>query len=232
MIADHPWIAKQQRLTFARAGKTRPTSLEDYEATGGWKGLERAKQIGPEATVEEVLQSGLRGRGGAGFPTGIKWKTVAGAKADQKYIVCNADEGDSATFADRMVMEGDPFMLIEGMAIAGVCVGATKGYIYCRSEYPFAIAALNTAIERAYRAGMLGEAGVRGLMTIALMGAGADEARAVFASLRELRDRLEQAAGIGLPELSMGMTADAEAAAAEGATLVRIGTGLFGPRAA
>jgi len=146
-IATHPWIASQQRLTFARAGKTRPTSLEDYEATGGWKGLKRAKDIGPEATVQEVLDSGLRGRGGAGFPTGIKWKTVAGAKAEQKYIVCNADEGDSATFADRMVMEGDPFMLIEGMAIAGFAAGATRGYIYCRSEYPHAIAKLQTAIK-------------------------------------------------------------------------------------
>ncbi|MBT2187051.1 NADH-ubiquinone oxidoreductase-F iron-sulfur binding region domain-containing protein [Sphingobium nicotianae] len=147
-IADHPFIASQQRLTFARAGKTRPTSLDDYAATGGWKGLARAREIGPEATVEEVVQSGLRGRGGAGFPTGIKWKTVAGAKADQKYIVCNADEGDSATFADRMVMEGDPYMLIEGMAIAGFAVGATRGYIYCRSEYPHAIAKLQEAIRK------------------------------------------------------------------------------------
>ncbi len=147
-IEAHPFIAKQQRLTFARAGKTRPTSLEDYEATGGWKGLNRAKQIGEEATVEEVLASGLRGRGGAGFPTGIKWKTVAGAKADQKYIVCNADEGDSATFADRMLMEGDPYCLIEGMAIAGFAVGATRGYIYCRSEYPHAIAKLAEAIRK------------------------------------------------------------------------------------
>jgi formate dehydrogenase iron-sulfur subunit len=147
-IAAHPFIAGQQRLTFARAGKTRPTSLEDYEATGGWKGLNRARELGPEATVEEVVSSGLRGRGGAGFPTGIKWRTVAGAKADQKYIVCNADEGDSATFADRMVMEGDPYMLIEGMAIAGFAAGATRGYIYCRSEYPHAIAKLEEAIRK------------------------------------------------------------------------------------
>ncbi|WP_221713050.1 NADH-ubiquinone oxidoreductase-F iron-sulfur binding region domain-containing protein [Sphingobium xanthum] len=147
-IAAHPFIAGQQRLTFARAGKTRPTSLEDYEATGGWKGLNRARELGPEAAVEEVVSSGLRGRGGAGFPTGIKWRTVAGAKADQKYIVCNADEGDSATFADRMVMEGDPYMLIEGMAIAGFAAGATRGYIYCRSEYPHAIAKLEEAIHK------------------------------------------------------------------------------------
>ncbi len=147
-IAAHPFIVGQQRLTFARAGKTRPTSLEDYEATGGWNGLKRARELGAEATIEQVVASGLRGRGGAGFPTGIKWRTVAAAKADQKYIVCNADEGDSATFADRMVMEGDPFMLIEGMAIAGFAVGATRGYIYVRSEYPHAIAKLEEAIRK------------------------------------------------------------------------------------
>ena len=147
-VAALPFIAKQQRLTFSRAGKTRPLSLDDYEATEGWKGLARARELGPEATVEEVVASGLRGRGGAGFPTGIKWRTVAGAKADQKYIVCNADEGDSATFADRMIMEGDPYQLIEGMAIAGLAVGATKGYIYVRSEYPHSIAKLEKAIHK------------------------------------------------------------------------------------
>ncbi len=146
VIAEHPFIASQQRLTFARAGKTRPLSLDDYEATGGWSGLKRARAMGPEAIVEEVLSSGLRGRGGAGFPAGIKWKTVAGAQADQKYIVCNADEGDSGTFADRMVMEGDPFALIEGMAIAGEAVGATKGYVYLRSEYPDAIDKMEKAV--------------------------------------------------------------------------------------
>jgi formate dehydrogenase iron-sulfur subunit len=152
LIEQHPFIASQTRLTFARAGKTRPLSLEDYAATGGWQGLTRARQIGSEEIIAEVLESGLRGRGGAGFPTGIKWKTVAGAPggfgavASQKYIVCNADEGDSATFADRMAMEGDPFALIEGMAIAGEAVGATQGYIYVRSEYPDAIAKLNAAL--------------------------------------------------------------------------------------
>jgi formate dehydrogenase iron-sulfur subunit len=118
-IEEHPFIARQQRLTFARAGKTRPLSLDDYEKTGGWAGLRRARQIGGEAIVEEVTQSGLRGRGGAGFPAGIKWRTVMNAPAPQKYIVCNADEGDSGTFADRMLIEGDPYALIEGMAIAG-----------------------------------------------------------------------------------------------------------------
>lgn len=145
-IEDHPFIARQQRFTFARAGKTRPLSLDDYAATGGWAGLRRARELGPEATIAEITASGLRGRGGAGFPAGIKWTTVAKAAGPVKYIVCNADEGDSATFADRMVMEGDPFMLIEGMAIAGHAVGAGKGYIYVRSEYPHAIAKLNAAI--------------------------------------------------------------------------------------
>jgi formate dehydrogenase iron-sulfur subunit len=148
-IEDHPFIARQQRFTFARAGKTRPTSLDDYAATGGWAGLERARELGPEATIAEVTQSGLRGRGGAGFPAGIKWTTVAKAQGPRKYIVCNADEGDSGTFADRMVMEGDPFMLIEGMAIAGHAVGAQVGYVYIRSEYPHAIAKMQAAAERA-----------------------------------------------------------------------------------
>ena len=145
-IEDHPFIARQTRLTFARGGKTRPLSLEDYAATGGWQGLAKALEIGPAAIVETVLQSGLRGRGGAGFPAGIKWKTVADAEGARKYIVCNADEGDSGTFADRMVMEGDPFMLIEGMAIAGLAVGADKGFVYIRSEYPHAIAKMDAAI--------------------------------------------------------------------------------------
>lgn len=146
-IEEHPFIAAQTRLTFARAGRTRPLSLEDYAATGGWAGLEKARRLGPATTIETVLQSGLRGRGGAGFSTGIKWKTVADAVGERKYIVCNADEGDSGTFADRMVMEGDPFMLIEGMAIAGFAVGAGKAYVYIRSEYPHAIAKMETAIK-------------------------------------------------------------------------------------
>ena len=146
-IEDHPFIANQTRLTFSRAGKTRPLSLDDYYASEGWLGLAKAREMGAQATIETVMASGLRGRGGAGFPAGIKWQTVARADADQKYIVCNADEGDSATFADRMVMEGDPFMLIEGMAIAGFAVGANKGYVYIRSEYPHAIAKMEAAIK-------------------------------------------------------------------------------------
>jgi formate dehydrogenase iron-sulfur subunit len=151
-----PYFARQTRLTFARCGVTDPIDLPDYIAHGGYVGLQRALSLGPDAIVDEVTRSGLRGRGGAGFPTGIKWKTVAGTPPQQKYIVCNADEGDSGTFADRMIMEGDPFALIEGMTIAGVAVGATKGTIYCRSEYPHAVAALNEAISVARAAGLLG----------------------------------------------------------------------------
>ncbi len=145
-IAVHPFIARQQRLTFARAGKTRPLSLDDYAATGGWQGLARARSLAPEQVIAEVTRSGLRGRGGAGFPAGIKWRTVAEAAGRCKYIVCNADEGDSGTFADRMLMEGDPFALIEGMAIAAHAVGASQGFIYVRSEYPHAIAKLSSAL--------------------------------------------------------------------------------------
>jgi formate dehydrogenase iron-sulfur subunit len=153
---DIPWLKRQTRLTFARCGIVDPRSLDDYRAHGGYLGLERALALGAAATIEEVVQSGLRGRGGAGFPTGIKWRTVAQTQGAQKYIVCNADEGDSGTFADRMIMEGDPFVLIEGMTIAGVAAGATKGYVYIRSEYPHAVAAMEAAVAGARRGGMLG----------------------------------------------------------------------------
>ena len=153
---DIPFFAKQTRLTFARCGIIDPLSLEDYRAHGGLRGLQNAVAMAQSDIVTTVTESGLRGRGGAGFPTGIKWQTVLGASADQKYIVCNADEGDSGTFADRMIMEGDPFVLIEGMAIAGIAVGATKGYVYIRSEYPHAIATMRSAIATARRAGVLG----------------------------------------------------------------------------
>ena len=151
-----PYLARQQRLTFARMGMTDPRSLSDYQAYGGFDGLRNAIALPPEAIVQTLIDSGLRGRGGAAFPAGIKWKTVAGAQAAQKYIVCNADEGDSGTFSDRMTMEGDPFMLIEGMAIAALAVGATQGYIYVRSEYPHAIDTLNAAIALAEAGGFLG----------------------------------------------------------------------------
>ncbi len=150
------YLKRQERLTFARAGITDPLSLDDYIAHDGYRGLKRALGMSPEAIVAEVTESGLRGRGGAAFPTGIKWRTVLGCTAAQKYIVCNADEGDSGTFSDRMVMEDDPYVLIEGMTIAGLAVGATMGYIYLRSEYPHAEAALTAAIERANAAGYLG----------------------------------------------------------------------------
>jgi formate dehydrogenase iron-sulfur subunit len=155
-VDDIPWLKRQTRLTFARCGVIDPLSLDDYRAHQGYAGLARARSLGPSATVAEVTASGLRGRGGAGFPTGIKWKTVADAVAAQKYIVCNADEGDSGTFADRMIIEGDPFLLIEGMTIAGFAVGATKGYVYLRSEYPHAIAVLAEAIQIARRERLLG----------------------------------------------------------------------------
>ncbi|HKU96472.1 MAG TPA: NADH-quinone oxidoreductase subunit NuoF [Vineibacter sp.] len=151
-----PFLKRQTRLTFARCGVIDPMSLDDYRAYGGWRGLERAIALASADVVETVVQSGLRGRGGAGFPTGVKWRTAAQATAAQKYIVCNADEGDSGTFADRMIMEGDPFVLIEGMAIAGLAVGATRGYVYIRSEYPHAIATMRNAIDAARRAGYLG----------------------------------------------------------------------------
>ncbi|WP_221795259.1 formate dehydrogenase beta subunit [Oceanobacter mangrovi] len=157
LVEEIPYLKKQQRLTFARLGITDPLSLDDYQAHNGFKGLRNALALSGQAIVDAVKESGLRGRGGAAFPTGIKWQTVADAPAAQKYIVCNADEGDSGTFADRLVMECDPFMLIEGMTIAGLAVGATQGYIYCRSEYPLAVKNLNAAIETAVANQLLGE---------------------------------------------------------------------------
>lgn len=151
-----PWFASQQRLTFARVGIVDPASVADFVANGGYQGLRRALSMTPQAIVQAVLDSGLRGRGGAAFPTGIKWKTVLDQAVEQKYVTCNADEGDSGTFSDRMLMEGDPLCLIEGMTIAGIAVGATQGYIYLRAEYPHAYRALNAAIEAAYQARYLG----------------------------------------------------------------------------
>ncbi|RDU97077.1 formate dehydrogenase beta subunit [Trinickia dinghuensis] len=157
IVDEIPYLKKQQRLTFARLGLTDPLSIDDYVAHEGLAGLKAALGMTAEAACETVLESGLRGRGGAAFPAGIKWRTVREAKAAQKYIVCNADEGDSGTFSDRLAMEGDPFALIEGMIIAGISTGATRGYIYVRSEYPHSIAMLNAAIGKARAAGWLGE---------------------------------------------------------------------------
>ncbi len=150
------YLRHQERLTFARMGVIDPLSLTDFEAHEGYAGLRRALALSAPEVVQQVLDSGLRGRGGAAFPAGIKWKTVAAAQAGQKYIVCNADEGDSGTYSDRMTMEGDPFMLIEGMTIAAIATGATQGYVYIRSEYPHAIATLREAIDLATAAGFLG----------------------------------------------------------------------------
>ena len=156
-VDELPYLASQQRLTFARIGRTDPLSVADYAAHGGWQGLQQALGLTPAAIVQAVLDSGLRGRGGAAFPTGIKWQTVHAAVAQQKYVVCNADEGDSGSFADRLIMESDPFALVEGMTIAGLAVGATQGYIYVRSEYPHAVVALEAAIAAAGAAGWLGD---------------------------------------------------------------------------
>jgi formate dehydrogenase iron-sulfur subunit len=165
--AEHPsalgpvtgidWLASQQRLTFARAGWADPLSLDDYRALGGYIGLERALGMSAQQIIDEIKESGLRGRGGAAFPTGIKWQTVRDAPGERKFVICNADEGDSGTFADRLLMEADPFQLIEGMTIAGLAVGAAEGFIYLRSEYPHCRAVLGEALARAGQAGYLGD---------------------------------------------------------------------------
>ena len=157
VVESLPYFVRQERLTFGRVGLIDPTSVADYEAHGGGVGLRNALAMAPAEIVAAVLESGLRGRGGAAFPTGIKWKTVLDTPSSRKYVVCNADEGDSGTFSDRMLMEGDPFTLVEGMTIAGLAVGASQGYIYLRSEYPDAAAVLRRAIAVARDAGWLGD---------------------------------------------------------------------------
>ena len=157
LVERIPFLAGQHRITFARSGVIDPLSLSEYRAAGGWRGLERALSLGPAATIEELVRSGLRGRGGAGFPTGLKWRTVAAAPGPVKYVACNADEGDSGTYSDRMLMEGDPFALIEGMLIAALAVGAGRGYVYVRSEYPQAVATFDRALGFARADGLLGE---------------------------------------------------------------------------
>ncbi|MFN5203659.1 MAG: formate dehydrogenase beta subunit [Gemmatimonas sp.] len=155
-VESHPWFAGQQRITFRRAGLIDPLSLDDYERHGGLAGVRRALTLSGAEIVADVTTSGLRGRGGAAFPAGIKWNTVRQAAGTTKYVVCNADEGDSGTFADRLLIEADPYQLIEGMIIAGLAVGAERGYVYLRSEYPWAISVLRDAVTRAYTAGLLG----------------------------------------------------------------------------
>jgi formate dehydrogenase iron-sulfur subunit len=156
-VDNHEWLKNQTRVTFQRVGIIDPVNIKDYENHGGLVGLKNALKLTDSQIVNEVTESGLRGRGGAGFPAGIKWKTVLNTSSDQKYVCCNADEGDSGTFADRMLMEGDPFTLIEGMTIAAIAVGATKGFIYIRSEYPAAIKTMNKAIIEANKFGLLGK---------------------------------------------------------------------------
>ncbi len=156
-IDEIPYLITQDRWTFWRIGLVESLSLDDFLLHQGFKALRKAWEIGADAVIDTVTEAGLRGRGGAGFPTGIKWRTVADAEGDQKYVACNADEGDSGTFSDRMLMEGDPFGLIESMAIAGFATGANKGYIYLRSEYPLTHTILTRAIDTAREAGWLGE---------------------------------------------------------------------------
>lgn len=152
-----PWFTAQTRLTFGRAGLDDPLCLDSYLSRHGFEALDHALHLPPGDIVDEVTRSGLRGRGGAAFPAGIKWRTVLETPAAQKYVVCNADEGDSGTFADRLLMEADPYQLLEGMAIAGLAVGATQGYIYLRSEYPRTWDVMHRAIAKAEAAGYLGE---------------------------------------------------------------------------
>lgn len=158
VVEQDPWLARQERVSLVRIGRAEPLDIDAYEMGGGWRGLRAATAMAPSAVVEEVAASGLRGRGGAGFPTGIKWRTVLEASSEQKFIACNLDEGDSGTFADRVLAEADPFTLIEGMTISALAVGATEGYIYVRSEYPDASRMLKAAIEIAESRGFLGDA--------------------------------------------------------------------------
>ncbi|HET7902272.1 MAG TPA: NADH-ubiquinone oxidoreductase-F iron-sulfur binding region domain-containing protein [Candidatus Nanopelagicales bacterium] len=156
VVDEIPWLASQTRITFQRMGVIDPLDWDDWRAHGGLAGLQRTLTAGAVEVIDELVASGLRGRGGAGFPAGIKWRTVAGAEADQKFVLCNADEGDSGTFADRMLLEGDPFTLIEGMVIAALAVGATRGYVYSRSEYPAANDTFRRALEIAAEHGVIG----------------------------------------------------------------------------
>jgi formate dehydrogenase iron-sulfur subunit len=154
---DIDYLRNQTRVTFARVGVVDPLAVDDFVAYGGLAGLRAALMSTPEAIVQAVIDSGLRGRGGAGFPAGVKWETVRLAESELKFVCCNADEGDSGTYADRMLIESDPFTLIEGMTIAALAVGAREGYVYVRSEYPHAASVLRTAIDIAHARGWLGE---------------------------------------------------------------------------
>ena len=150
-------LTQQKRIVLRNSGRTNPESLEDYLANNGYKALEAALKSTPENVIETMIASGLRGRGGAGFPTGLKWKFALAEKRDKKYVVCNADEGDPGAFMDRTVLESDPHAVLEGMAVQAFATGANEGYIYCRAEYPLAIERLNTAIKQAEEKGFLGD---------------------------------------------------------------------------
>lgn len=152
-----PFFARQVRVATENSGRVDPEDLDDYRANHGYEALQKVlTSMTPGEVVDELVRSGLRGRGGAGYPTGLKWRTVAKAPGDAKYVICNADEGDPGAFMDRSVLESDPHRVLEGMAIAGYAVGASRGYVYCRAEYPLAVARLKTAIRQAGRAGLLG----------------------------------------------------------------------------
>ncbi|GAB4173338.1 MAG: NADH-quinone oxidoreductase subunit NuoF [Calditrichia bacterium] len=154
---EEGFYKNQIRIVLRNAGIIDPEKIDDYKDKDGFQGLERALSMSPEQVIEEVKQSGLRGRGGAGFPTGLKWQFARGSKGDEKYVICNADEGDPGAFMDRSVLEGDPFSVIEGMTIAAYAIGANKGVIYVRAEYPLAIKRLQIALEQARKAGYLGD---------------------------------------------------------------------------
>ena len=151
------FFAGQTRIVLANCGEIDPKSIDDYLATNGYKALEKVLKMTPDAVIEDMKTSGLGGRGGAGFSTGMKWDFCRQAKGDQKYMVCNADEGDPGAFMDRSVLEGDPHAVVEGMIIAGYAIGATEGYVYCRAEYPIAIKRLTRAIGQAEKHGFLGK---------------------------------------------------------------------------
>jgi len=156
LISEHPFFRKQVKFVLRNCGVIEPVSISDYRSRGGFKGLERALRMRPEGVIEEVLNAGLRGRGGGGFPTAKKWAFARGTESERTYVICNADEGDPGAFMDRSVLEGDPFALIEGMITAAYAAGAQEGIIYCRAEYPLAIARLERAIEILEEEKMLG----------------------------------------------------------------------------
>jgi formate dehydrogenase iron-sulfur subunit len=154
-IGSIPFLAQQQRITFANFGLTAPLWLDDYRERGGWSGLERAQSLGAQGIIDEIKRSRLRGRGGAAFPVWRKWQTAKDQPADARYVIANADEGDAGTYCDRMIMEGEPFRLIEGMLICARAIGAERGYIYCRYEYPAAMRSMYKALTLAEAAGWL-----------------------------------------------------------------------------